>query len=223
MYELFTDEDHAMKSSFCGIAGICMLFACMCLAGPEPAIVPAPGQWTVNVDFTHPQQILLPPTPDGKPRRFWYTVITLTNNTGSDVGFYPKYDLMTDTFQITAAGKFVSPLVFEQIRRRHKARYPFLERLDRAGSRILEGEDNTKDIAVIWPDFDAKAKNIKIFITGLSNETAVVPHPVSKDAAGQPVKLFLRKTLELNYGLRSEAALRSDSNLVFKGKRWIMR
>ena len=213
-----------MKRFLSGVAGICIVCACACLAAaPEPAIVPAPGQWTVNIDFTHPQQILLPRTLDGRPSRFWYTIITLTNNTGSHVDFYPRCDLMTDNFQIIAAGKFVPPAVFEQISQRHTARYPFIERLDKAGNKILEGEDNAKDIAVIWPDFDAKAKNIKIFITGLSNETAVVPHPVSKDAAGQPVKLFLRKTLELSYGLRSDATLRSDASLVFKGKRWIMR
>ncbi len=213
-----------MKRFYCGVVGIFMVFACMCLAAaPEPAIVPGPGQWTVNVQFTHPQQVLLPRTVDGRPNRFWYTIVTLTNNTGSDVDFYPKCDLMTDSFQITPSGKFVSPAVFEQIKRRHSARYPFIERLDQAGNKILEGEDNTRDIAVIWPDFDAKAKKIKLFITGLSNETAVVPHPVSKDASGDPVKLFLRKTLELNYDLRSDAKLRSDASLVFKSKRWIMR
>ncbi|MHC4354076.1 MAG: hypothetical protein ACYS0H_15310 [Planctomycetota bacterium] len=212
-----------MKRFLSGVAGICIVFACVCLAAPEPAIVPAPGQWTVNVDFTHPQQILLPRTLDGRPNRFWYTIITLTNNTGSDVDFYPRCDLMTDSFQIIPAGKFVSPAVFEQIRKRHTARYPFIERLDKAGNKILEGEDSAKDIAVIWPDFDAKAKNIKIFITGLSNETAVVPHPAPKDPADEPVLFFLRKTLELSYGLRSDATLRSDASLVFKGKRWIMR
>ena len=223
LYRLSTYEDHAMKRFFCGVAGIWALLACVCLAAPEPAIVPAPGQWTVNLEFTHPQQIVLAHGPDGRPVRFWYTIVTLTNKTGQDVEFYPKCDLMTDSFQIAAAGRFVSPLVFDQIRQRHKARYPFLERLDKTGNKILEGEDNVKDIAIIWPDFDTQAKSIKIFITGLSNETVVVPHPVSKDAAGEPVKLFLRKTLELNYALRSDANLRSDTSLVYGGKRWIMR
>ncbi|UCE48690.1 MAG: hypothetical protein JSW47_00800 [Phycisphaerales bacterium] len=212
-----------MKRYYCGVAGIWVLYACSCLGAPKPAIVPAPGQWTVNVEFTHPQQIVLTHSLDGRPLRYWYTIITIYNNTGQDVDFYPKCDLMTDSFQITAAGKFVSPLVFEQIRRRHKARYPFIEPLDKAGNKLLEGEDNTKDIAIIWPDFDVQAKNIKIFISGLSNETAVVAHPVSKDAAGEPIRLFLRKTLELSYALRGDASLRSDASLVYKGKRWIMR
>ncbi len=102
-------------------------------------------------------------------------------------------------------------------------RYPFLESLEKAGNKILQGEDNTKDIAIIWPDFDAQAQNIKVFITGLSNETAAIDHPIAKDKTGTPAKVFLRKTLELSYKLRGDTALRSDVKVTYKGKRWIMR
>ena len=130
---------------------------------------------------------------------------------------------MTDSFQIIPAGKFVSPALFDQIKKRHKSRYPFLEPLNKAGSKILQGEDNTKDIAVIWPDYDAQAKGIRLFITGLSNETVAVDHPVSTDADGNPLQVFLRKTLELSYSLRGDQALRSNASFAFQGKRWIMR
>ena len=212
-----------MKRVFYEALVISAVIACISLAAPEPAIVPAPGQWTVDMEFTHPQQIVLPRSSDKQPSRFWYTIITLTNNTGNDVGFYPDCDLMTDTFQITPAGKAVTPAVFEQIRKRHKSRYPFLELLAKAGNKILQGEDNTKDIAVIWPDFDAQAKNIKVFIAGLSNETVAIDHPVAKDQAGKPLKVFLRKTLELSYAFKDDPALRSGASLTYKGKRWIMR
>ncbi len=194
-----------------------------CLAAPEPAIVPGPGDWTVDVTFEHPQQIVLRLSSDNKPRRFWYTLITLTNKTNRDVDFYPRCELMTDTFQIMPAGKDVPEAVFERIKKRHQSRYPFLEALEKAGNKILQGEDNTKDIAVIWPDFDAQAKNIKVFIAGLSNETVAIDHPVAKDKSGKPVKVFLRKTLELSYNLGGDPALRSDTRLTDSGKRWIMR
>jgi hypothetical protein len=160
---------------------------------------------------------------DNKPRRFWYMIVTLTNKANRDVDFYPKCDLMTDTFQIIPAGKETPAAVFEQIKRRHQSRYPFLEPLEKAGNKILQGEDNTKDIAIIWPDFDAQAKNIKVFITGLSNETVAIDHPIAKDEAGKPVKVYLRKTLELSYALRGDTSLRSDVNLSYDGNRWVMR
>jgi len=212
-----------MKRFFCGILGTWAIVACVCLAAPEPAIVPAPGQWTLETEFTHPQQITWPRGSDKKPLKFWYTIITITNNTGNDVDFYPKCDLMTDSFQIIPAGKFVSPALFDRIKKRHKGRYPFLEPLNNASIKILQGEDNTKDIAVIWPDFDEQAQGVKFFITGLSNETAAVNHPISKGEKGEPLQVFLRKTLELSYSLRGDQAQRSSASFDFRGKRWIMR
>jgi len=212
-----------MKRVIYGLLGILALTACLSMAAPKPAIVPGPAQWTIDTEYTHPQQIFLRRTPDNKPIVFWYVIITLTNKTGDDVDFYPKCDLMTDTFHIIPEGKDVMPAVFEQIKQRHKSRYPFLESLGRADNKLLQGEDNTKDIAVIWPDFDEKAKKITLFITGLSNETAVVNHPVAKDENGQPQKIFLRKTLELSYAVKNDPASRNGVNVGFKGKRWIMR
>ncbi|MHC4361609.1 MAG: hypothetical protein ACYSTZ_02185, partial [Planctomycetota bacterium] len=69
-----------------------------------------------------------------------------------------------------------------------------------------------------WPDFDARAKGMKIFVSGLSNETVATDHPIAKDK-----KVYLRKTLELSYDLRGDPALRSDAKLVYQNKRWVMR
>jgi hypothetical protein len=214
---------NAMKSFFYGTLAIFGLMVCAALAAPEPAIVPGPDEWMVDATFEHPKEITLRLKGDKKPSRFWYTLITLTNKTGSDVDFYPKCDLMTDTFQIVPAGTSLSAAVFEKIKRRHQRKYPFLELVEKSSNKILQGKDNTKDIAIIWPDFDAEAKNIKIFIAGLSNETVVIDHPVAKDEDGRAVKVYLRKTLELSYAFPGDAALRSDTNLSYKGKRWVMR
>lgn len=213
-----------MRAFACSAFIVLSAAACVCWAvAPIPAAMPAPGQWTIDTKFTHPQQIILRTGPGGKPERFWYSLITLTNKTGRKVDFYPKCELKTDTFQIIPAGQNVTPDVFESIKNRHQATYSFLESLAATDNKILAGEDNTKDIAVIWPDFDEKAKEIKIYITGLSNETAFVNHPVAKDKNGEPLKVFLRKTLELTYNLEGDSAQRSDANLVFKSTGWVMR
>ena len=218
------DKGYDMRGFVCAVLVVVSAGICVCWAvAPEPAATPRPGQWTVDTRFTHPQQILVRVGPDDTPQRFWYSIITLTNNANREVDFYPKCELMTDTFEITAAGKTVTPSVFAAIKNRHNSVYPFLESLEQTSSKILRGEDNTKDIAVIWPDFDAQAKQIKLFITGLSNESAMVDHPVAKDKDGNPLKVFLRKTLELTYDLQSDPAMRTDANLVYKAKRWVMR
>lgn len=195
----------------------------LCVAAPRPAIVQRPGYWTLEVRYEHPQQIVMPWGPNGESR-FWYMIVSVTNRTGQDVEFYPKCDLLTDTFQIVPAGRGVTPAVFEAIKQRHQGRYPFLESFQAVGNRILEGEDNAKDMAIIWQDFDTQALGFTVFISGLSNETAVVPHPVAVDPATQrPVPVYLRKTLELTYGLRGDPALRPSVEVVYKDQGWVMR
>jgi hypothetical protein len=154
--------------------------------------------------------------------RFWYLVITVTNNTGDDVDFYPQCELMTDTFEIIPAGKGVPQGAFEHIKTRHRSMYPFLEQLEPSGMRILQGSDNTRDVAIIWPDFDMKAKEVSLFIAGLSNETIAVDYPVA-DEGGAPAKVFLRKTLELDYSFSGDPAFRAEPKMTFAGSNWIMR
>jgi len=199
--------------------------ACICKAAPEPAVVQGAEEWTLDMKFEHLGHISVPTElikMKGQ-RDFWYLILSITNNTGREVGFYPNCELMTDTFQIVPAGNDVPSIVFQRIKERHEKQYPFLESLENTDDKVLQGKDNTKDIAVIFSDFDHKAKNIKLFIAGLSNETAVVEHPVKTDENGQPVKVFLRKTLEINYSLGGDPDFRAQQKLTFKKTKWVMR
>ena len=213
-----------MKKVLSGILTVLAVTACAAFAAPEPAIVPAPGEWTVEVVFERPQQISIRQGGEhGRPQRFWYVIVTLTNNTGRDVEFYPKCEMMTDTFELLDAVNGASPALIGRIKARHQQKYPFIEPMETVGNKILEGKDNAKEVAVIFADFDPQAKGVKIFITGLSNETAVVEHPVKKDANGEPVKVYLRKTLELSYKLGGDASFRAEQKLEFEGRQWVMR
>jgi hypothetical protein len=192
-------------------------------AYPDPAVVQRAGDWTLEVVFSRLQQISVQCPGEGEPSRYWYIILTLTNRTGSDVPFYPACDLMTDTFRILPAGKGVRGAVFERIKLKHQGRYPFLENIDIAGNKVLEGVDNTKDIVIIWPDFDAKAKNITLFIAGLSNETVAINHPTETDESGVPAKVYLQKTLALDYAVGADEQLRALAKPTYKDKRWVMR
>ena len=213
-----------MKRLVSVLIAILALGIILCQASvPKPAIVQAPGDWTARSQFTVLQQVWVQESEESRPKLFWYMILTVINETDRDLEFYPKYDLMTDTFQVIAAGKDVIPVVFEQIKNLHKDNYPFLEMLDETSNKILQGQDNAKDIALVWPDFDPKAKSIKVFITGLSSEVAGVNDPFEKDQSGSPKKVFLRKTLELDYDLSGDPQFRSEVQVELKGKSWIMR
>jgi hypothetical protein len=231
------EEDWRMrKQVFYGT--LLLIAAGLVEAAPQPAVVQRAGQWTLETRFEQPQQLVLPYGPTGQTR-YWYMILTVTNRTGQDVDFRPKCELMTDTFQIVPAGVDVPSIVFDKIRERHQSRYPFLERLDNVKSRLvqnsdktdvegatnllLQGQDNAKDFAVIWRDFDPRATAFKVFVAGLSNELAVINHPVAVDTDGDPLKVYLRKTLLLDYTLRGDPAIRSALEVVYRGKAWVMR
>jgi hypothetical protein len=192
-------------------------------AAPEPTLAKLPSIWTLDVTFENPQQICVQIPGDSKPTRFWYIILTLTNDTGREVSFYPDIWLTTDTFKTVQASRDAREKVFDKIRTRHKGRYPFLEPFEFVAEKILQGADNSNDLAVIFPDFDPCAKQVSIFIGGLSNETAVVNHPTEKDSNGNPVKVVLKKTLELHYAIPGDPSQRDSQTLDFIAKRWVMR
>src|SRR3989339_2272694 len=196
-----------------------LLASTAAFSAPQPAIVQGDRLWTLDVQYTHPQQIALH-TKKPPPQIYWYIIVTVTNNTGQDVTFYPNCELMTDTFQIIAAGTNVPARAFEMVKKRHQSQYPFLEPIEKCDNRLLQGQDNAKDLAIIWPDFDPRAKDFKLFIAGLSNETAVVECPGKTNESGEPQNVFLRKTLELDYSVKGDPSLRPAVRLDFETQQW---
>jgi len=191
---------------------------------PAPAVVQKIDQWTLKTVYSQPEQIMLKMPGEPTPRRFWYVILSVTNESGQEaVEFYPVCQLITDTFQVIPADKKVPPGVFELIKQKHHGSYPFLESLDFKDNRIFQGKDNTRDLAIIWPDFDIKAKQIDLYIAGLSNEIAVVEHPTLKDENGEPKKIFLQKTLDLKYAVAGDEKLRSNIKIKEIKTDWVMR
>ncbi len=219
---VLVNKEHLMRRfALCLIAFVVVTNSS--LAAPEPAVVQPPGNWTLDVRFENLGQFVYRAGETSKPERHWYIILTLVNKSEQDVDFYPSCELVTDTFQVLAANKGTSTGLFDKLKARHQGKYPYLELLESAGNKILEGEDNTKDILILWPDFDPNAKSVKIYISGLSNETVAVDHPTKKDDSSRPLKVYLRKTLELSYSISGDPALRANQKIAFVSKRWVMR
>jgi hypothetical protein len=205
-------------------AAILLTVAPVSIGYPTPAVVQKTDQWTLKTVYSQPEQILLKMPGESTPRRFWYIILSVTNESDQEaVEFYPVCQLITDTFQVIPADKKVPPGVFELVKQKHHGSYPFLESLDFKDHRIFQGQDNTRDFAIIWPDFDMKAKQINLFVGGLSNEIAVIEHPALKDENGNPKKIFLQKTLHLKYAVAGDEQLRSDIKIKEIKKAWVMR
>jgi hypothetical protein len=219
----FFKDGTAMRSIVIGAIVVCM-------AAMAPGeVVTIPGQaavqgingWTVDVVFEQPQKIVLRLAGDTEETSYWYVILSLTNKTGQEASFYPDCDLMTDTYQLVRASAGVRGEVYDRIREKYRQAYPFLEPLEKAAGKLQQGGDHTKDVLLVWKDFDKDARSIKLFIGGLSNETKTIEKPT---AAGAPAEqVVLRKTLELNYTISGDSSMRTNGSLVYKGRNWVMR
>jgi hypothetical protein len=193
-------------------------------AFPKPAVVQKVGEWTLTVKFEAPQQVTLRLPGRAAPERFWYLILSLTNESSlPEVAFFPACELVTDNFELIPAGIGVPKGVFDAIKLKHQGGYPFLESLDFADNRVNRGPDNTRDVVIIWKDFNPKAKEVSFFIGGMSNETAAIVHPAKTDANGNPEQVFLQKTLQLRYNVGADARLRDLATLKLIEQEWVMR
>ena len=195
------------------------------LAAPTPALVPGPGTWQLDFELHGDPQLITVMLPgDAQPKRFWYLLYTITNNTGQDVEFFPGFYLFTDTFKMYQSGSKVRQPVFEAIRNLYAQTIPLLEDEDMITGRILVGRDNARDSVAIFEDFDPNAGWAKVFVAGLSNETITVDNPTNIDpAANKPKKFLLRKTLMLEYQVAGDRYNLETRVMLYRNRQWIMR
>lgn len=195
----------------------------ICAAFPVPTWLGSANEWTLDVEYSQPRQLEVQIPGAETPQRYWYIILTLVNRTGRDVDFFPECTLVTDTFQVLEANVDINSIVFNRIFRLHEGRYPFLHPIEQADSVLLQGEDNSVDLAIIWPDFDPMAKQITLFVQGLSNQTTVIEHPTKTDVKGDPVEIYLSKTLGLQYAVPGDPLFRSDARLEYLDTVWVFR
>jgi hypothetical protein len=194
-------------------------------AAPTPSLIPLAGVWQLDFELHgQPHLISITLPGDTQPRRFWYLLYTITNNTGKEVEFYPSFELFTDTFQLTQAGDKVRRPVFEAIRNLYAQTIPLLECDGMIEGRILLGKDNARDSVAIFEDFDPNATWAKIFVAGLSNEVVKIDHPFDVDPnTHKPQEVLLRKTLMLEYQVPGDRYNPDNRVMLYRDRKWIMR
>ncbi len=194
-------------------------------AAPEPALVPLPGTWQLDLELHgDPQKIQITPPGSSQPRTYWYLLYTVTNNTGQDIEFYPQFDLFTNTFKLYQADVKPYRAIINLLRDRYASTLPLLEPPSTITGVIRQGKDNARDSVAVFEAFDPKANHVRIFISGLSNETVTIYHPVKIDPKTQkPVPVLLRKTLMLEYQAPGDALNPQNRVMLYRGRKWIMR
>ena len=194
-------------------------------SAPQPAVIPSPETWQVDIHLHgSPQEIELVLPGASEATRYWYVLYTITNNSGRDVTFYPKFEMFTDTFKLYRGGEQAHPAIFESIRARYVGTIPLLESQESVTGRILQGQDYARDSVAIFEDFDPNATGVRVFMSGLSNESVFIPHPVDVDEETQkPREVLLRKTLMLEYQVSGDRLSPKHRSMLYQNRKWIMR
>ena len=185
---------------------------------PEPD--PVPTRWQLDLDIVD-LRVRTMPTDEG-PRPFFYLTYQVTNNSGEDILFAPRWELATDEGDLLRSGHGVPMAVTRDLL--EMLENPFLESQVEISGPLLQGEENAREGLVIWPVTGLHIDEIQLFGAGFSGETATleVPDP----ATGQPKRVVLRKTFEVDYQVLGDLDIVSSAPLTRAGTgrtRWIMR
>ena len=203
----------------------CVLWPALSGAQRRATLAPPPGTWQIDFELHgNPQQINLTLPGEAAGRPYWYLLYTVTNHTGQDVNFYPRFEIFTDTFKLYQANINVRQPVFEAIRRRYATTIPLLEPQSQVMGRLLVGEDNARDSVVVFDDFDPNSNAIKLFVSGLSSEVARIKSPYMIDSeTNQPKETLLRRSLMLEYQVPGDPLNPEMRVMLFQRRSWVLR
>jgi hypothetical protein len=207
-------------------------------AAPEPSI--APVSWTLDFTYEDPQRIIIPAVGETRPQVFWYLLYTVENNTGQDVPFYPRFELLAGDTLTLLSEQDVPSNVFEAIKARHARTRPFLLSAAQIIGPLKQSAGYARDGVAVWPDFDRQINEFTVFVRGLSGEIATVPNAGFDDSQPEieevalsdgtvvpqvvnPREFTLHKSLAIRYLLPGDPATRIEADPVRQEQKWVMR
>ncbi|MEE2912701.1 MAG: hypothetical protein VX436_02735 [Planctomycetota bacterium] len=122
---------------------------------------------------------------------YWLLVYEVTNETKSDRHWIPSFDLVTDRGEIIPDGDGVRRKV--QLDLLKLFADPLMVAQSDASGPLLQGEENAIRGLLIWKARSEKVKEVQVFASGVSGDTADVIHPITGD------KHKLHRVLQLSW------------------------
>ncbi|MGC8624002.1 MAG: hypothetical protein ACP5VQ_01895 [Phycisphaerae bacterium] len=147
-------------------------------------------------------------------REYWFMRYTVINNTHRDIFFIPSFVLVTDTGKVLRPVTGLSPRVLVKIRT--VTGDPFIISPGLIAGKLLQGADNAKDGVAVFTRVPSQTRQFKIFVSGLSADTALQENPLTHKT------VVLHKTLLLKFWIPGQS-VRMLPQPQFQGKQWVMR
>ncbi|QQE13510.1 hypothetical protein JD969_08650 [Planctomycetota bacterium] len=208
-----------MKTTFAFVtvlaATLCLLtsgFVSSVQAYPQPAIVSS--SWQLDFDYETPKPIAVK---DGLGRIHWYWYMTYTveNHSGKKRFLSPEVTIATDSGKIITAGRKVPSNVFNAVKAAEGNSLlidPLL-----VVDEILEGSDYAKESVAIWPAFEEDVDEFRVFVGGISGESAYVVNPITKD------RVRLRRSKMMTFDTPGNVLSPKNQPVILKVDTEVMR
>jgi len=184
----------------------------LAVAAPEPEIVSS--SWQLDFKYDTPQAIAVRDI-DGTIKWYWYMTYLVTNNSEDDQLFVPDITIVDDSGRLLTDGQDVPTSVFRAIR--EKLESTTLLSSSQIVGKMLQGDDFAREGVVIWPVSDEDVDEVRIFVAGLSGETAEVVDPLTEET------MLLRRTFMLRFATPGDAVSPEDQNIRLVQEREVMR
>lgn len=172
--------------------------------------------WQLDVT-PGPMRLYVDPS-TGTP--YWYFTYKTVNNTGRDLRFAPKFELVDDEGRITVSGQGVPSDVSRRLLQRLND--PLVEDQNQILGDILQGEENAKEGIVVFEVTRLASKELFLYVSNLSSERRIV-----RDAKGEPAEV--RRQFRMAFRVSGDAVPRGSEalELVDEGKEpnpsWVWR
>jgi len=180
-------------------------------ASPAPVAQSMSSRWTLDLTPGDLRVWIDPAT----QKSYWYFTYKVVNRTGQDRMFAPRLELLTDDGKILRSGRDVPISVLRDVEK--VLGNSLIEDQNEIIGDLLVGPENAREGVVIWAAPNIAIKEMTLFITGLSGETATVPHPKT----GAPVTLA--KTLSRQYRTDGTAILQPSQPMEHVREEWVWR
>jgi hypothetical protein len=194
------------------LAAVALLAASAGAAHPEPDVTDQ--SWRLEFSYETPDAVAIEDA-DGQTQWFWYLPYKVVNETGEKQLFVPSITVADNNGRVVQANRGLPSGLFKKIKKIQEnslLRSP----TDVAGT-ILTGEDYAKESVAIWPASSKDVNSFRIFIAGLSGETAVVENPRTGDT------IQLQRTKLLEYETPGSFPTPENQTINFVNEEWVMR
>lgn len=149
-------------------------------------------------------------------QNYWYFTYKVVNRTGQDRWWAPKMELLEDHGGLRRSGKDVSPITVKRIEALIGNK--LIEDQFQIIGEIRQGESNAKEGFVVWSSDALLAKELHLFIRGMSSEFKKMPNPAEGGA-----EITMHKTMKRDYRVSGDPQARGSTPLECEQTEWILR